>query len=181
MGHTPRFGAFCSWLPLRRAWGPLQGRGWPAWRDEGPGGTAWSPEPWEVGLPQQRALGPPPWTLSCPGARAFGTCFPNPSMCTLDLETVRVFPLCFQPTGLSCPYQPGLSSESLCPSDPTSGSSALEPSEFPPSPQRACPPRLSTQAARVPTCPEVGLGWGCTSEKPAVSEMLRMGGNQKMK
>ena len=92
-----------------------------------------------------------------PMARAFGTCFPNPSVCTLDLETVRVFPPSFQPTGLSCPSSPVLASESLCPSDPTSSSSALDVST---EPSEGLSPVLVHPGCPGPHVPRGGAGMG---------------------
>ena len=148
---------------------PAEGVGAPAGlrtaslEGRGPEGTAWSPEPWQAGLPQgslhrgrwAHLPGHPP--ALGPVACTFGTRFPDPSVCTLHLEAIRVFPPCLQPAGLSSP-SPRAWLLSLCAHQTPHPAPQL--STCPLSPQRACLPRFPTPAAQVPTCPEVGLGWG---------------------
>ena len=135
--------------------GAPAGPGLPAWRGEAlraqPGSQSRGGGP-APGVPCTEGAGPTfRDTLALgPVAHAFGTRFPDPSVCTLHLETGRVFPLCFQPAGLSSP-SPWAWLLSLCAHQ--TPHPAMQLSTCPLSPQRACPPHFSTPAAQVPTCP----------------------------
>lgn len=138
--------------------GAPAGPGPPAWRGEAlraqPGAQSRGGGP-ARGAPCTEGAGPVfQDTLALgPVAPAFGTRFPDPSVCTLHLETGTVFPLCFQPAGLSSP-SPWAWLLSLCAHQTPHLATQL--STWPLSPQRAFPRQLP----RSPRAPRWGRGGG---------------------
>ena len=148
---------------------PAEGVGAPAGprtaslEGRGPEGTAWSPEPWQAGLPQgfpaQRVLGPPAGTPSCLGAcglRVWNP-FSRPVCVHVTPRGNQGLPSVSPARGPLTPF-PRAWLLSLCAHQTPHPAPQLSTCTL--SPQRACLPRFSTPAAQVPTCPEVGLGWG---------------------